>query len=304
MTNLNKSEEEINRLLNKRLKGADKDIAKLYANTLNEIRKELSKLYEKYEQNGKLTYAEMAKYDRLTKLIDEIDHLLRVNYKTLRKVIYDVLGESYLDGYYLTAWAVETDTLSKLNYSAVKPETIAEMIENPISGLTLSQRLEKNRINIVYTIQQEVTRGLVKGETYGSMAKRIKSVLENDTAKATRIVRTEAHRVIEASKHDSAMHANKNGVIMTKTWNSMEDERVRHTSKANHRILNGTTIPVDENFKQGDGEGPAPGQMGSAAHDIHCRCFLTYSVERIEKPNAKELEKMTFEKWKNERLKK
>lgn len=300
MSNLNKSEEEINRLLNRRLKGADKEIAKRYANTLNEIRKELSKLYEKYEQNGKLTYAEMAKYDRLTNLIDEINRLLKTNYKNIRTIIYDVLGESYLDGYYLTAWAVETDTLSKLNYSTVKPQVVTAMIENPISGLTLSQRLEKNRINIVYTIQQEITQGLVKGETYGMMANRIKGALEGDAKKTMRIARTEGHRVVEASKQESAEHAHKNGVLMEKTWKSSNDRRVRDA----HADLDGTTIPVDEDFvsKYG-GRGKAPGSLGTAKDDINCRCRISRRVVGIKKPDAKELENMSFERWKKERLK-
>lgn len=301
--NLNKTAETINRALGQLLKKSDRAIAKQYANTLNEIRKELSKLYEKYEINGKLTYAEMAKYDRLTKFIKEIDYLLTTNYKEQKSVIYDVLGESYLDGFYLTAWALETDTLSKLAYSVVTPETITDMIENPIYGLTLSDRLEKNRTNIIYTIQQEITQGLVKGESYGNMVKRLKTALEGDTTKAMRIARTEAHRVSESSKLDSAVHANQNGVIMMKEWNSVEDQRVRHFSKANHRTLNGTKIPVDENFKQGNAEGPGPGQMGSASQDINCRCFLTYSVEKVEKVDANELDGMTFETWKKERLK-
>ena len=209
------------------------------------------------------------------------------------------LGESYLDGYYLTAWAVETDTLSRLSYSAVRPEVITAMIENPISGLTLSQRLEKNRANIIYTIQQEITQGLVQGETYKQMAKRIKGALENDTVKAMRIVRTEAHRVVESGKHDAAEHAHRNGVIMLKEWNSMHDQRVRDR----HKHLDGTKIPVDEEFKIGNDRAKAPGLFARPENSINCRCFLTYSVERIEKVDAKELEGMAFEQWKKERLK-
>jgi hypothetical protein len=311
MSNLNKSAEQINRALSQRLKKSDREIAKRYANTLNEIRQALSKIYEKYEINGKLTYAEMARYDRLRRFLREINRLLSINYKSLKSVIYDVLGESYLDGYYLTAWAVETDTLSRLAYSTVASEVILAMIENPISGLTLSDRLEKNRANIIYTIQQEITQGLVKGETYGQMANRIKGALEGDTVKAMRIVRTEAHRASESGKLDSAIHAHKNGVIMIKEWNTMQDERVRPgrgigkkdaKHAADHRMLDGKKIPVDENFKGKLGEGPAPGQMGAAGEDINCRCFLTYSVEKIQKPDAKELENMTFERWKKERL--
>jgi len=299
MKNLNKTIEMIEKLVNRRVKKGERDIVKRYAILLNDVRKELARLYEKYEVDGKLTYSEMAKYDRLRKFIEYIDYLLKILYKDVRNTVYDVLGESYLDGYYLTAWAVETDTLSRLSYSAVRQEVITAMIENPITGLTLSQRLEKNRAAIVYTIQQEVTQGLVKGETYRQMATRIKGALENDTVKAMRIVRTEAHRAVESGKHDAAELAHKNGVIMLKEWNSMQDQRVRDR----HKHLDGTKIPVDEEFKIGSDRAKAPGLFARPENSINCRCFLSYSVERIEKVDAKELEGMAFEQWKKERLK-
>lgn len=299
MANLDKINELIEKLVNKLVKMGEREIVKRYALLLSEIRQELAKLYEKYEIGGKLTYAEMAKYDRLRKFIEYIDHLLTVAYKDVKKTIYDVLAMLYEEGYYYTAWAIETDTLSRLAYSAVPAETIKAMIENPITGLTLSQRLEKNRAAIVYTIQQEVTQGLVQGETYKQMAKRIKGALENDAAKAMRIVRTESKRAIEAAKHDSAEHAHKNGIVMYKEWNSVHDQRVRDR----HRLLDGKKVPVDQDFELGAITGKAPGQMsGGASMNVNCRCFLTYSVERVEKVDAKELEGMAFEQWKKERL--
>ena len=303
MKNLNKTIEMIEKLVNKRVKKGERDIAKRYAVLLNEIRKELAKIYEAYEVDGKLTYAEMAKYDRLKKFLERVNALLSSQYKDLKKTIFAILGESYLDGYYLTAWAVETDTLSRLNYSAVKPEVITTMIENPISGLTLSQTLAKNRTAIITTIQQEITLGLVRGETYKQMVTRLKGALENDVVKSMRIVRTESKRARETSRHDAAEHATKNGVIMQKTWNSVGDERVRHSKKANHRLLHGKTIPIDQDFQQGRGKGKGPSMMGAPEHDIDERCFLTYSVVKIEKVNAPELENMAFETWKKERLK-
>lgn len=299
MSNLNKTPEQINRAVGQLVKEAERAIAKRYANTLNEVRAELAKYFEKYEQGGVLTYAEMARYDRLNRLVSRIDELLKKNHGELKKVIYDVLGESYKEGFYLTAWATETDTLSRLSYSVVKPETIIKMIENPISGLKLNQRLEKSRSEVVWKIQQEVTQGLVKGESYGMMSKRLKDTFEGDAEKSMRVVRTEAHRAMEDSKHDSAEHATKNGVVMLKEWNSVEDERVR----SSHNELNGKQLPTNENFVGKLGSGPAPGQLGHPAEDINCRCFLTYTIDRIEKPDAKELEGMAFEEWKEVRLK-
>jgi len=144
---------------------------------------------------------------------------------------------------------------------------------------------------------------LVKGETYKTMATRLKESIEVDASKAMRIVRTEAHRASETGKLDSAVHANNNGVITNKTWNSVGDERVRRTKQADHTKLNGKTIPVNDDFEQGRGKGKGCGMMGAAEHDINCRCFLTYSIEKIKKPDAKELEGITFEQWEKERQK-
>lgn len=299
MNNLDKINKLIEQFANKLVKQSEREIVKRYAALLTEIRLELAKLYEKYEIDGKLTYAEMAKYDRLRKFIEYIDYLLTVAYKDMKKTVYDVLAMLYEEGYYYTAWAIETDTLSRLAYSAVPASTITAMIENPITGLTLSQRLEKNRASIIYTIQQEVTQGLVKGETYKQMATRLKTALEGDTVKAMRIVRTEAHRVVESSKHDAAEHAHKNGVIMVKEWNSMQDQRVRDR----HEKLDGVKIPVDEEFKIGSDRAKVPGLFSLPQNSINCRCYLSFSVERIEKVDAKELEGMVFETWKKERLK-
>jgi SPP1 gp7 family putative phage head morphogenesis protein len=299
MENLKKIQELIEKIAEKRTKMGEREIVKRYALLLSEIRQELAKLYEKYEIGGKLTYAEMAKYDRLRKFIEYIDYLLTIAYKDVKKTVYDVLAALYEEGYYYTAWAIETDTLSRLAYSAVPASTITAMIENPITGLTLSQRLEKNRAAIIYTIQQEITQGLVKGETYKQMATRIKGALENDATKAMRIVRTESHRAVESSKHDAAEHAHNNGVVMLKEWNSMQDQRVRDR----HEKLDGKKIPIDAEFRIGSDKAKAPGLFLRPENSINCRCFLTYSVERIEKVDAKELEDMTFEQWKKERLK-
>jgi len=139
------------------------------------------------------------------------------------------------------------------------------------------------------------------------MAKRLKRSLEGDAVKAMRIARTEGHRVQEKAKYDAVVHSNKKGVITLKEWNTMEDRRVRRRprDKANHKKLNEVQKPMDEKFSDGLSSGPAPGVLvgaNSAASNINCRCFLTYSIQRVEKPQYEELENMAFNEWKKERL--
>jgi hypothetical protein len=300
--------ERINRRIGQLLTGGERQIARDYAEILTQIRAILAAQYEKFEQGGALTLEEMLKHDRYTKMINEINFLLRTQYREIYRHLEQILRDAYLEGYYLTAHAVETYTQAKIGYSAVRPETLTAMLANPVAGLTLNQRLEKQRTDIIYNIQQQVTQGLQKNETYSTMAKRLKEQLEGDAVKAMRIVRTEGHRVQESAKHDAAQKATDNGVIMFKQWNTLEDERVRRKpkNKADHKKLNNKKIPMDKDFDDGLSKGKAPGQLegsNDASSNINCRCFLTYSIERLEKPQHKELENMSFDEWKKERLK-
>jgi hypothetical protein len=291
----------LDRSFAQRLKGTDRDIARQFALTLNRIRALMSELYEKYETNGVLTYAEMAKFDRLTKFMAEVNSLLSFNYRELYKTIYTVLGWTYAETWDLTAWAIETEGKVKLSYGAASAEQIALMLANPVAGLTLKDSLEKARQNIIWTIQQQVTQGLAAGESYKTMMERLKPALDNDATKAMRVVRTEGHRVQEGAKIEAAQKADGQGVRMLKTWRTSKDQRVRHTNKANHRKLEGKTIPVDEDFIGLSGRGKAPSHMHSAAEDINCRCFLQYTVDRVEKPTYNDMEQLSFDKWREER---
>ena len=66
----------------------------------------------------------------------------------------------------------------------------------------------------------------------------------------------------------------------TKTWRSMQDERVRRTKKANHRKLDGQKRAVDEDFDLGRGvKASRPGSSGDPSNDINCRCIAAYDIE-------------------------
>jgi hypothetical protein len=267
----------------------------------------MAKQYEQFEKDGKLNLQEMLKFDRLKKLNQRMEHILSAHYKDFGSTLFKAMGETYKEGYYLTGHAMEMHIKKKIGYRAVRPETFKAMLDNPVNGLTLNQRLQQRRAYIIAQIQRQITLGLQNNESYSTMAKRLKGELEGDAIKAMRIVRTEGHRVQESAKHDAMDVADKNGVIMLKQWNTLEDERVRPEKGkggiANHRKLNNKKIPMNQLFDDGLSKGPAPGQLPAAASSINCRCFLTYSVDRLEKKDLKDIERVTFDQWKKENIK-
>lgn len=279
-------------------------IKKQYEEMLQGILQDVSGYYTKLEQGGKLTLEEMAKYKRLDSLVKQIESQSRQLTKQRQKALVAYLKESMKYSYEYMAYGIETETLARLGFSQIKGEQILASINNPIRGLTLNETLEKNRKEVVYQLRTRLTQQLVKGSSYRTMATALKDVVENDYRKAITIARTETHRVTEAGKQEAVTRATNQGIVMKKKWNTSRDSRVRKTTQSNHVALDGQTVSSDQPFNLGKGiTAMTPGQSGKAEHDINCRCFVTYSVERVEKKTHQELADITFEQWKKDRLK-
>ena len=257
-----------------------RQIAREYANALEKLRNIVRRKYDEYGKEGKLTYEEMVKYDRVKKVDKELAAAVRTMHVQTSKITRKILKDTYKNGFESVRNAVG-QAAGKTIRGQIKQEVINEALQNPVSGLTLNDRLKVRRSRIITDIQETIGQGLYKGESYTDMSKRLKNSLEGDVVKAHRIVRTESHRVMEKSKMDTLEHATNQGVELRKYWLNSEDERVR--SSHNHmgeKYSKEDAIPIDENFvndKTG-GEGPAPGQMGVAEDDIYCRCIFVTIV--------------------------
>lgn len=184
----------------------------------------------------------------------------------------------------------------------VRPEVLKQAVNNNISKLTLPAVMEKHRAELIYQIQQELNIGLMNGDRYDQMAKRISERLGVSQSKAMNITRTETHRNIESGFMDCAESISEgmegSQYIYAATWRTMQDQRVRpqqrrKTAKgwkttvskngANHMKMEGVTVKVGEMFDLGNGvKAKAPSQSGVAAHDCNCRCFLEYNMMTVE----------------------
>lgn len=94
-----------------------------------------------------------------------------------------------------------------------------------------------------------------------------------DTDAMKTLMESEFHRVYNEGGMDMARATGKQ---VYKTWNTMQDERVREE----HDYLEGQKIPLDDKFVTLDlDEAYAPGGFSLASSNANCRCWLTYSTE-------------------------
>lgn len=288
------------RISKHREEGSERTIRKIYKHFLKDLRGIVAEAYEKYGEDDRLTYAMLQRAGYQARFLEEVEWQMNISTpqttKEIRQLVedtYKLAYESMVDGVINSYDDLDTVFAGS---RAITPEQIKAAVENPVSGLTLSDTLEKHRKDIIYNIKQTVGVGLMNGDRYSTMAKRIAEQLDGDYNKSIRIVRTEAHRVQEAGNHDAAVYVDDElqkgttGMRMTKTWKTMKDERVRPQRRrkgkkgwsttmgkgANHMRLEGQTVLENEPFDLLDGNtAMMPGSSGVAGHDINCRCYAS-----------------------------
>lgn len=304
---------EIRRIEQSREVLTEKKIRKIYKQLLKELNHFLADEYLKYSKDGILTVAMLQEKSRYAKFLEEIEANVNNLTPEIALLIRTTVEDTYIACYKGMHEAVlnAKDTKSALEYLKdlnIRPEVMKRAIENPVSGLTLPDILEKNRKDVIYDIKQQVNIGLMNGDRYEITAKKLAERLDVSYGKATNIVRTETHRVTESGFMDCAKDIsdslNGSGLVYTAIWRTMKDERVRPQQRyriksgwktsisrngANHQKMEGVTIQVGDKFQlEPNVYAECPSASGTARNDCRCRCFLEYTLM-----DAEEFEKLT-----------
>ena len=307
-TSLNQLLFDIRRIAEHRKVLTEKKIEAIYNSLMDDLDTFLAKGYKKYaDENGRLYISYLDAQRKRAWFLNEIVKNVDSLEPSLRREINALINATYKECYQGMANAIKkADTAKKLASVTkdlnVRPEVLKQAVNNNISKLTLPAVLEKHRGELIYQIQQELNIGLMNGDRYETMAKRISERLNVSQSKAMNITRTETHRNIESGFMDCAENISSSvegsEFIYAATWRTMLDERVRPQQRrktkkgwkttiskngANHQKMEGATVKVGENFDLGSGDKTkAPSQSNVAAHDCNCRCFLEYNLLTAE----------------------
>jgi len=266
---------------------AERGIRQNYKALAEEIKEEVSELFSKY---GDEPFSELQKYDRKKNFDKKIRKIVRSSYTSISREIRSSLRKAMRSSFSDSVSAIEEEAGRTIR-GKLKGETITERLQDPLSGVALNVRLQRRRNDLIFRIEEEITQGLRRGESFRDIGLRVTDELEGDRKKADRIVRTEAHRVQEQGKTIALDRASAQGVVMMKKWITAEDDRVRGDpggkypdAKGRHHLMHGKQVPYEEDFYNPEtgGRGPGPGMMGTAEDDIRCRCTYTVEIIRTE----------------------
>ena len=159
--------------------------------------------------------------------------------------------------------------LPKAEDGSVDPEACADII---LDYLIYCYVMGRDNIDETLRIDAREMKDTIyrriAGEDFEQRVK--KWALEGNIYGLLVVLHTETQRVF----NESMYHFAKRKGYATKTWHTMEDDRVRDT----HAYLDWMEIPIDAMFFTYDGDSARfPGDFALPQNSINCRCYLKFN---------------------------
>ena len=167
------------KLLEKDINKIEKKLLKAFKDTRKEILNELKIIYYDIEST------EYAKY-RIDSLLASInialDNLYNKNEELLTKAFIELYRK----------FDEEASIDLGVSFNVINENLIREVISNNWSGLSFSERIWEHRRKLALTVKEELTKGLIRGDSLQDISRIMADKLNNSYSNAMRLVRTES----------------------------------------------------------------------------------------------------------------
>ena len=167
------------KLLEKDINKIEKKLLKLFKDTRKEVLNELKIIYADIEAT------EYAKY-RIDSLVTSINMALDNLYQRNE----EELTKAFIDLYYKFDKEASIDL--GVSFNAINENLIREIIKTKWSGLSFSERIWEHRRRLAFTIKNELSAGLTRGDSLQDISRKISDKFNTSYSNAIRLVRTES----------------------------------------------------------------------------------------------------------------
>ena len=239
-------------------------LTKQYQRALNDIDIKIRVL-----QSDELTQSRIYRLEYQKVLKKQVEAVLEKLHADEYTTIQQFLSDTYTDAFVGTAYDMHGQGVPLImpidRNAAVKAVvTDSQISEGLYESLGVDTKKLKN------SISAEITRGIASGLPHSQIAQNIASYAKAPLGRAKTIVRTESHRIAQASAMDAQKVAVSKGAKVVKQWMSTLDGDTRKS----HRKLDGQIREIDEPFEIDGKKAMYPGDFGDPAEDCNCRCQL------------------------------
>lgn len=239
-------------------------LKKQYQRALDDINTKIRIL-----QSDELTQSRVYRLEYQKALKKQIEAILEKLHADEYTTVQQFLSQSYTDAFVGSAYDMFGQGVQLIMPIDHKAAVKAVVTDSKISeGLYESLGVDTKKLKD--SISAEITRGIASGMPHSDIARNIASYAKAPLGRAMTIVRTEAHRIQQASAYDAQQVAVSKGANVVKQWMSTLDGDTRKS----HRKLDGQIRELDEPFEMDGKKAMYPGDFGDPAEDCNCRCQI------------------------------
>lgn len=259
---MNKQEKEVIQSQLDDEKQALKDLERQYQRALRDINERIRIL----QSEDTPSRAYQASYQKTLKA--QVEAILEKLHADEYDTMSQYLSKSYTSGYVGTMYTMGkrsgVHVITPLDQKAAAKAIVTDskLSTDLYAALGYDMDILKKRV------REEITRGIATSLPYEQIARNISNYTTLPLSNANRIVRTEGHRIQQASADDARNAAKAKGADVVKQWDASLDGATRPL----HRQLDGQIRETDEPFEAGGKKVMYPGKFGKPEQDCNCRC--------------------------------
>lgn len=259
---MNKAEKEVIQSQLDNEKAVLLDLKRQYARALRDINDKIRML-----QSDELTQSRAYQIQYQKALKAQIEAILDKLQGDEFSSIQDYLSHSYTEAYVGTMYCLHGQGIPIITPIDQRAAVKAVVTDSKLST-NLYAALGYDMDKLKKHVREEITRGLASSLPYDQIARNVSMFSTLPLANAKRIVRTEGHRIQQASTEDARKAAKAKGADVVKQWDASLDGKTRPL----HRALDGQIRETDEPFEVNGIKVNIPGAFGDPSQDCNCRC--------------------------------
>ena len=267
------------------IEGQLADEEKVIANLEKQYKRAINDISERIRilQSDELTQSRIYHIQYQNALLKQVEAILEKLHSDEYTSIQQYLKNCYTDTFVGTMYDLAGQGMPIIIPIDQKAAVKAILTDSKLSE-ELYESLGIDTAELKEVIRNEISRGIASSMEYADIVRNITNATGAPLSRAKAIVRTEGHRIQQASSEDSRQAAKAKGADVVKQWDATLDGATRKT----HRKLDGQIREVDEPFEANGKKAMYPGDFGDPAEDCNCRCVaLTRARAALDKDELK-----------------
>lgn len=219
---------ELNDIANTNTKSILGLLAKLYLESQTNINRELSIM----KQTRSVTNNPSSREIILQDTLDRVNNTITVLADNTNNLLTKDLTTNYVQTY-----ETINEYMKPLGYNVLDiiPANVEDIVKSPWTGVSFSDRIWHNKDILIYNAKDIITKGLIRGDSYHTMATQLANTMGSSYSNARRLVETEVMASQSKAKIDNYIN---NGIEKVEIITSKNEKRkCEHCSKLDGKIV-------------------------------------------------------------------